>query len=39
MKMKQPDKIAKAHFPWALDEQAEREMTGQYENGNRSAVP
>lgn len=34
----QPDKTAKAHFPLALDEQAEREMPGQYDKGNRNAV-
>jgi hypothetical protein len=39
LKMKQPDKTAKAHFPRAFDEQAEREMTGQYDQGNRNAVP
>lgn len=39
MKMIQPDKNAKAHFPRALDEQAEREMPGQYDKGNRNAVP
>ncbi len=39
MKTIQPDKTAKAHFPRALDEQAEREFSGQYDKGNRNAVP
>lgn len=34
----QSDKTAKAHFPRALDAQAEREMPGQYDKGNTNAV-
>lgn len=34
----QQDKTAKAPVPWAFDEQAEREMPGQYDKGSRNAV-
>jgi hypothetical protein len=40
MNHKQTDKIAKAHVPWALDEQAEWEMTGSnYDKTDRGLKP